>query len=256
MGYHSRGNRTTGTGPAAVEHYRNAAPPGAQLSSPHQQAILSDLLQHALGDTTVDVALDLGCGQGSNLRQLAFRAERVVAADVSASALDDARSAHGELDGRIETVLLTGGPLPFDDGVFPLALCTEVLEHVDDLEATAAELERVTKPGGYIVVSTPNYRNVMGLVKRYKDWRSGRSDFDPWEAHAGGFERLVTAPQILGVFRQCELLEERGADYAFALGIMWSPLRWRLSRYLLLGPGRHRLLARFGMQYSMLLRRK
>ena len=146
--------------------------------------------------------------------------------------------------------------MPFPDAAFELSVCTEVLEHVEDLPGTGAELERVTKPGGWLLVSSPNYRNVMGLVKKWKDWRSGRHDFDPWAAHAGGYEGFMTAPKLRRTFPNCRVEAERGADYAFALGIRWHPLRWRLSPYLLLRPGTVPLLAPWGMQYYLLLQRR
>jgi SAM-dependent methyltransferase len=45
--------------------------------------------------------------------------------------------------------------LPFAAGSFDAALCTEVLEHVPDDRALLAELARVLKPGGVLVVTVP-----------------------------------------------------------------------------------------------------
>ncbi|MHB8669960.1 MAG: class I SAM-dependent methyltransferase [Acidimicrobiales bacterium] len=238
-----------------VDHYRTA-PRGAQTSSPHQQEILEEFIRLAIGARRIPSVLDLGSGRGSNVATLAAHVDRVVIADVSAEALRDSMRVHSGLRGRLDPVVLPGAGLPFRDGAFGLTVCTEVLEHVEDPAFTAAELQRVTARGGHLVVSTPNYRNVMGLVKLWKDWRSGRHDFDPWHAHAGGYEGFMTAPRLRSIFSGCRILETRGADYAFALGIMWGPLRWRLSRYLLIRPGRVRSLAQFGMQYYLLLERR
>jgi SAM-dependent methyltransferase len=238
-----------------ADHYRTA-PSGAQVSSGHQQEILEEFLANALSSRRTSLALDLGSGRGANLTTLAAHAERVVAADVSEDALVESRRRHARLGDRVMPVVLPGDGLPFRDGAFGLSVCTEVLEHVANLEGTGAELERVTISGGHLVVSTPNYRNVMGAVKLWKDRRSGRSDYDPWHAHAGGFERFMTAPRLRATFPNCDVIAARGADYAFALGITWPPVRRRLSKYLLLRPGRFGPLTGFGMQYYLLLQRR
>jgi SAM-dependent methyltransferase len=41
------------------------------------------------------------------------------------------------------------------DNTFDLVICTEVLEHTNNPFKAAAELIRVTKPGGYIAITTP-----------------------------------------------------------------------------------------------------
>jgi 2-polyprenyl-3-methyl-5-hydroxy-6-metoxy-1,4-benzoquinol methylase len=50
--------------------------------------------------------------------------------------------------------------LPFADHSFDVVLCTEVLEHVPDPAVVVAELARVTKPGGRVIVSIPNEVNI------------------------------------------------------------------------------------------------
>ena len=48
-----------------------------------------------------------------------------------------------------------GHKLPFTDNEFDSILCTEVLEHVNDVEESLDELYRVLKPGGKLLVTTP-----------------------------------------------------------------------------------------------------
>lgn len=50
-------------------------------------------------------------------------------------------------------------PLPFPDGAFDAAICLEGVEHLVNPVQWIAELARVTRPGGEIVVSTPNVMN-------------------------------------------------------------------------------------------------
>ena len=55
-------------------------------------------------------------------------------------------------------VQAVGEHLPFSDAAFDVVFSHEVLEHVTDDRACVAEMVRVTRPGGRIVVFVPNRR--------------------------------------------------------------------------------------------------
>ncbi len=104
--------------------------------------------------------LDLGCGVGYGAKLLARRAQTVVAADVDGYPLQ-----YGEMtypDDRVQRVHIapvsaTQG-LPFEDAGFDAVVTFEVIEHipVDQMEAFFAEVARVTRPDGVLILSTPN----------------------------------------------------------------------------------------------------
>ena len=98
----------------------------------------------------VDRALDLGCGDGRLSAEL--DAGDLTAADVSAVALDRARS---RLPGARMVELEPDAPLPLDDASFDLVLCAETIEHVRDVQLFLSEIRRVLRPGGTLAVSTP-----------------------------------------------------------------------------------------------------
>ena len=50
-------------------------------------------------------------------------------------------------------------PYPFHDDEFDDVICRHVAEHVPDVMAFVAELHRITKPGGRILIVTPHYSN-------------------------------------------------------------------------------------------------
>lgn len=54
------------------------------------------------------------------------------------------------------------------DAQFDIVLCTQVLEHVEDLEHFLAEIQRVLKPGGVIVASFPFIYNEHGIPWDYR----------------------------------------------------------------------------------------
>ena len=53
------------------------------------------------------------------------------------------------------SVLSMASPLPFQAESFDTILCTSVLEHVDDAEQAVAEMARVLRPGGHLIITAP-----------------------------------------------------------------------------------------------------
>ena len=103
--------------------------------------------------------LDVGCGEGRHCFGALERDARVVGLDMDAEALHRAAPAlsyrAAELGGS--GVLMRGDAfsLPFPDGVFDSAICSEVMEHVHDVDAAARELARVLRRGAVCAVTVP-----------------------------------------------------------------------------------------------------
>jgi len=101
--------------------------------------------------------LDAGCGDGRYLAALAAELpERRAGCDIAERILETAR-ARVAADFRRANL----EALPFADGEFDLVLCSQVIEHVLDADLAVAELARVLRPGGSLVISTDNARNVV-----------------------------------------------------------------------------------------------
>ena len=116
------------------------------------------------------ILLDFGAGRGAphledpceyRRRLLGFRGKvaRVVGVDVDPAVLSNPSldEAH---------VLEIGGPLPLSDASVDLVLADWVFEHLPDPKATAAEFERVLRPGGWICARTPNRWHYQYLAAR------------------------------------------------------------------------------------------
>jgi 2-polyprenyl-3-methyl-5-hydroxy-6-metoxy-1,4-benzoquinol methylase len=95
--------------------------------------------------------LDVGCGSGTNSAALAAKGHTVHGVDLSEAAI--ARYRSRGFDGKVGD--LDNG-LDFPDAAFDLVFCSEVIEHMTSPENLVAEMNRVLKPGGYLVLSTPN----------------------------------------------------------------------------------------------------
>jgi dolichol-phosphate mannosyltransferase len=94
--------------------------------------------------------LDIGCGSSRIIGNLP---ERSVGVDVLQRKLRYARRFNRPL------VRASGFALPFADAAFPCVLCSQVIEHVPKDSPILDELCRVLKPGGRLVLGTPDYAN-------------------------------------------------------------------------------------------------
>lgn len=107
--------------------------------------------------------LDVGCGEQPYRGWLGEGAE-YVGIDVEAGP-------------GIDAVVAPGGRWPLEDQSFDATLCTQVLEHDSRPEHTLAEIERVLKPGGTLVVTIPFAYNEHTMPHDYWRWsaRGARS---------------------------------------------------------------------------------
>lgn len=90
--------------------------------------------------------LDLGCGS-KPYKRLFVNATEYIGVDIENEGHDHRTE---EVD-----VYYDGKVLPFEDERFDSVLCSEVLEHVPDLEATVSELKRVLIKGGKALITVP-----------------------------------------------------------------------------------------------------
>ena len=97
--------------------------------------------------------LDAGCGSGRTLVELAGYGGEVSGIELNDDAAELARRRGlGDVHvGRLEE-------LPWDDGVFDLITCLDVIEHVPDDVTALVELRRVASPGGWLLVTVPAYQ--------------------------------------------------------------------------------------------------
>src|SRR5215470_2431036 len=103
------------------------------------------------GDVAGLRILDAGCGSGPLFAALRDRGAIVTGFDKSAEMVELARRRLG--DGADLQVADLGGPLPFPDGRFDDVIASLVLHYLEDWGPALAELRRVLKPGGRLLVS-------------------------------------------------------------------------------------------------------
>lgn len=137
-----------------IDHYRAIDYTGAVLQ--HRQVVAIDLLRPALSREG-GRALDVGCGDGLFLAEL-DRASGLTehgwamyGLDYSAAAIDNAR----RRPYTFEQCNVEEG-IPHGDDSFDVVTAGEVIEHVYDPDRLLAEMKRVLRPGGRVVLTTPN----------------------------------------------------------------------------------------------------
>ena len=115
-------------------------------------ALEQPIVEALLGSLAGARVVELGCGTGRWTLSMAAKGAAVTGIDFSAGMLEVLRAKPGaESVELIEADLREGLPLPAD--AFDLALASLVLEHVDALGAAFAELGRIARPGGRIVIA-------------------------------------------------------------------------------------------------------
>jgi SAM-dependent methyltransferase len=119
---------------------------------------LLDVIRRRLGDLAALSVLDVGCGIGLMDGHLGG-VGRLAGIDLSPRMIEVARRANPGVDYHVGD----GSRLPFDDGSFDVSFTACVLHHVPVVERKAfvAEMARVTRPGGLVVVFEHNPLNPL-----------------------------------------------------------------------------------------------
>lgn len=118
-----------------------------------------EALQLAPGESVLDV----GCGTGLLAEQMAAlvgASGRVAGVDASADMLARARRRCADLP-QVDFAEAGAEALPEGDARFDAAVCTQVLLYVPEVAAALAEMHRVLKPGGRVVIIETDWRGTV-----------------------------------------------------------------------------------------------
>lgn len=146
-----------------MEHMAGAFPAEIAPTDGRFQAVLACVAPGAR-------VLEAGCGKGRFLRAIkAARQASVVGADIAPALL-------AQVGPGIETALAPMENLPFADAEFDTVFAVEALEHSPNARAAVAEMARVLKPGGTLLI----------IDKQASHW--GRMACPSWERWPGAEE--------------------------------------------------------------------
>lgn len=135
--------------------------------------------------------LDVGCGLAEALIDLAStgRGERFVGVDVSDDMLSEARRRVSEASLAVELRKADATDLPFDDDEFAGARSERMLQWVDEPVDAVAEMVRVTRPGGSVVLIDTDWRTMWtNIADQELEWEVHGHLPASWrQPAAGGF---------------------------------------------------------------------
>jgi ubiquinone/menaquinone biosynthesis C-methylase UbiE len=130
----------------------------------YEQQVRARSVLDALGARRGEVILDIGCGNARDILPMLGAGATIVGVDLSQGMIEQARldlAAAGHHGVRLEVGDATR--LDFGAATFDKVVCSEVIEHIPDADSAMREVQRVLKPGGLLVLSTPNRRSWYGF---------------------------------------------------------------------------------------------
>jgi ubiquinone/menaquinone biosynthesis C-methylase UbiE len=218
----------------------------------------ADLVGRSLPATAA--VLDVGCGAGHLSFALAPHAQRVVALDPSAGMLATVRQAAAERGfAHIETCEAAAAALPFPAASFDLVSTRYSAHHWFDVPQGLAEMRRVVKPDGFILVidllgedqplvdthlqsiellrdtshvrdrSVAQWHALLGeagfTAIEHRTWPT-RLEFEPWVQRMRAPEALVTAIRMLQAAAPIEVQRalhiEADGSFTARTGLFWG----------------------------------
>jgi ubiquinone/menaquinone biosynthesis C-methylase UbiE len=110
--------------------------------------------------------LDVGCGSGIATQLLAEAGANVTAVDLTDWAVETTRKRLAAFELRGEVRQEDAEQLPFADASFDLVFSWGVIHHSSDMDRALAQLVRVCRPGGQVVLMVYHRRSLFFLVYR------------------------------------------------------------------------------------------
>jgi len=191
------------------------APRGEALSKT-LELITGKLLR--LGKLSGGRLLDVGCGDGAFTRFLGAGFAEVHGIDVQDAYLERFRKAVSE-EPRFHVANMSASAMTFPDAHFDSIVSIETLEHVPDLSGAAAEICRVLRPGGELLITVPNRwfpfeNHGIRIGTRERHGRIPLLPYLPW------LHRRIALARVFKVRDLDRLFENRGlqrtiTDYAW-----------------------------------------
>jgi ubiquinone/menaquinone biosynthesis C-methylase UbiE len=182
--------------------------------SPHQTGdiALDHLTRYAAAATMVhdnDEVLDVASGEGYGSALLAVKSRRVTGVDINADCVQHATERY--TTPNLRYLQANAESLPLPDGFFDVVVSFETIEHCVNPMAALAEMKRVLKPRGFLVISTPD------KVEFNRD----RHGVNPFHAHE--FTRDEFEAALANRFKHVRMLGQTTKRYSLLTGADGNP---------------------------------
>ncbi|HVE84614.1 MAG TPA: methyltransferase domain-containing protein [Myxococcales bacterium] len=197
----------------------NAAAARAALSLGHSDARLHRWAAALLAEAGAGgTAVDVGCGSGALAPLLLARFDRYVGCDVVAY---PGFPAHGQA--RFVAADLNRPPYPLEDASADAAVSVETIEHLENPRALVRELARVVRPGGVVLLTTPNQLSLLSKLTLLT-----RNQFNAFQEAPGLYPAHITAlveEDLRRIARECGL-EEIEIRYSGSGRVPFTRAHW------------------------------
>lgn len=151
--------------------------------------------------------LDVGCNAGEITAEIAKQTGgEVIGVDILPREVAKARAAHPHLRFEVRDVLKH----PFPDNSFDCITFLEVIEHVDSPSAFLECFHRMLKPGGHLIISTPNAGSFMGPLRYFRRIGDKLREIEKEEQNTGTHTDHIYAWDLFLLHR---LLYRKGFSY-------------------------------------------
>lgn len=148
--------------------------------------------------------LDIGCGNGDNVCRLSKKGAEVIGIDLDVAQAQKKYPA-------LKFLSMPAEKLEFADNNFDKIYAYDVLEHVENVDATLKEIFRVLKSGGTLIATIPHYRSEKILMRKNKNY---------WQEV--GHRRLFNGGELESLLkRQGFIVEKRIQKSFFVFVLLW-----------------------------------
>jgi len=188
-----------------------------------RQAVWSELIRRY--NKTGSCVLDLGCGSGELVIQLADSNAQVTALDGSASMLDICKRKLGERDNVKLVCADISDAHQFGAAAFDLIVASSVLEYIDDFDGVLAMIWKLLVPGGTFILSLPNRASLYRRIEPLLYAMTRRPNYFPY------IRNRATAAELQSRLRHAglEVMESRYLGRTWILSALLRPVgmaRW------------------------------
>ena len=172
--------------PTSREYFAGVAGRWDKIRSGYFDEAIRDGAIAAAGLTAGDIAADVGTGTGFMIQGLAPLAAKVHGFDQSPEMLAVARRNLADFR-NVELIEASGQNLPLVAGSLDAVFANMYLHHVPDPSAAVAEMVRVLRPGGVLVLTDADEHDQTWMREAMADQWLGfkRSEIRAWFAQAG-----------------------------------------------------------------------
>jgi 2-polyprenyl-3-methyl-5-hydroxy-6-metoxy-1,4-benzoquinol methylase len=170
------------------------------------------LLLELLGGVAGKTLLDVGCGDGELASELSRRGAIVTALDADSMMIAAAQRRSEIENTQLRLIEGQAERLPFDDESFDFVLAVTVLCFVQDAERAVAEMARVLKPGGRLVIGELGRWSLWAVHRRVRGWLGDST----WQA---AMFRTAAELRALVEVTSLNVIESRGAVYYPPCGV-------------------------------------